>query len=187
MGYTKAQILQLIQEEWKKKKPIDETTTGALAGSGQMGDYSSASAQTGGFFIGPLGHIPRKELNKRLSFKGGKIVDKVNGQPVTEQLILEWFGGDAVRKDKGTPAINKHPFWKGGQFVEIKPKCLTFPYCSEGDSSDKPIRLIGETKETTSACAWDIVEILAEAAKKDPVYVAKLIREHYLQLEREVI
>jgi hypothetical protein len=183
MGYTKAQILQLITEELKKKKPIDETTTGSALGGG----YTAANAVTGGFFIGPLGHIPRKELNKRLSFKGGKVVNKVNGQPVTEQLILEWFGGDTVRNDKNAPSINKHPYWKGGHFVEIKPKCLTFPYCSEGDSADKPIRLIGETKETTSPCAWDIVEILAEAARKEPQYVAKLIREHYLQLEKEII
>lgn len=27
----------------------------------------------------------------------------------------------------------------GGGFVSIKKKCLTFPYCSQGDSKDKPV------------------------------------------------
>lgn len=187
MGYTKAQIQQMLAEELRKKQqPIDETTTGALAGSGVMGDYSADSAKTGGFFIGPLSHLSRKELNKRLAFKDGAIVDKVNGQPVTEQLILEWFGGEAVRHDKNAPKINKKPFWDGGKFVEIKPKCLTFPYCSQGDSGDKPIKLIGESRDAASPCSWGIVEVLAENAKRTPEEVAKLIREYYLKLEKEL-
>jgi hypothetical protein len=187
MGYKKTQILEMIAEALQNKQPIDETTTAALAGTGKMGDYSAESAKTGGFFIGPLGHVPRKELFKRLAYKDGQIVAKVNGQPVTENLILEWFGGDAVRKDKDASPINRKPFWKDGQFVEINPKCLTFPYCSQGDSADKPIKLIGESKEEMSPCAWDIVCALAEQARKEPEYIAKLIRQHYLQLEREIL
>jgi hypothetical protein len=186
MGYTKKQLMEMIAEELRRKpdEVLDETTTGALTGGG-MGAYTSDNAKTGGFFIGPLSGVPQKELKKRLFFKGGKIVDKVNGQPVTEQMILEWFGGDAVRRDSGTPPINKKPFWKGGKFVEIKPKCLTFPYCSQGDSADKPIRLIGETRETSSPCSWGIVQVLAENARRTPETVAKLIREYYLKLESE--
>jgi hypothetical protein len=170
----------MVVEEIRRQNGelIQETTTGAMTG-GVMGGYSSQNAETGGFFIGPLNNIPRKELNKRLSFKGGKIVDKVNGQPVNEQMIVEWFGREKVK------GYNAKPFWKGGKFVEIKPKCLTFPYCSEGDSADKPIRLIGETRETTSPCAWDIVQVLAETARRTPENIAKLIREYYLKLEAE--
>jgi len=178
MGYTKVQILQMIAEELRKKEALDETTTGALTG-GVMGGYSADNAQTGGFFIGPLGHVPRKELNKRLSFKGGQIITKVNGQAVTEQMILEWFGRETVKGKNATP------FWKGGKFVEIKPKCMTFPYCSEGDSADKPIKLIGESREESSPCSWGIVTVLAETARKSPEIIAKLIREHYLKLESE--
>lgn len=179
MGYTKQEIRQiLIEELTKQTRNIDETTTGALTGGG-MGDYSADNAKTGGFFIGPLGHIPRKELNKRLAFKDGSIVTKVNGQSVTEQMILEWFGRETVK------GYNAKPFYKGGKFVEIKPKCLTFPYCSEGDSDDKPIKLIGESREASSPCAWDIVEVLAETAHKSPEFVAKLIREHYLKIEND--
>lgn len=179
MRYTKKQITELIAEAFVQKntKLLGETDTGALTG-GDMGAYSSDNAKTGGFFIGPLGHIPRKELNKRLAWKDGSVVTKVNGQPVTEQMLLEWFGGDKVT------GFNAKPYWEGGKFVEIKPKCLTFPYCSEGDSKDKPIKLIGESKETSSPCSWGIVEVLAETARKDPQYVAKLIREHYLKIEK---
>lgn len=178
MRYTKVQMLGMIAEELRKKAVLGETTTGALTGGG-MGAYSSDNAKTGGFFIGPLGSISHKKLKERLSFKGGKIVTKVNGQPVTEQMIMEWFGRDAVK------GYNAKPFYKGGKFVEIKPKCMTFPYCSEGDSSSKPIKLIGESREESSPCAWDIVEVLAETAHKEPQYIAKLIREHYLKLEVE--
>lgn len=178
MGFTKSQIWDILSEEFRKKQNIDETTTAAITGGG-MGDYSSDNAKTGGFFIGPLGHIPRKELNKRLAFKDGQVVSKVNGQSVTEQMILEWFGGDKVQGG------NAKPFWDGGKFVEIKPKCLTFPYCSEGDSADKPIKLIGESKDNSSPCSWSIIEALSESARKKPEIIAKLIREYYLKIESE--
>jgi hypothetical protein len=178
MRYTKKQIQGLIMETLKKTaEVVEETTTAAISGGG-MGDYSSENATTGGFFIGPLGHVPRKELNKRLAFKDGQIVDKVNGQLVTERMIREWFGRESVK------GFNSKPYYKGGSFVEINPKCLTFPYCSEGDSTDKPIKLIGETRELSSPCSWGIVEILAETTKKKPEYIASLIREHYLKLEK---
>lgn len=178
MRYTKGQIQEMVIEEFSKAKKLDETTTGALTG-GEMGGYSAANAQTGGFFICPLGHVPRKELNKRLAFKDGKIVSHVNGQPVTEQMILEWFGRESVK------GYNSKPFYKGGKFVEIKTKCMTFPYCSEGDSEDTPIKLIGESREDTSPCAWEIIEVLAEAAHRSPENIAKIIREHYLKIEKE--
>jgi len=178
MGYTKDEILDLVAEELKRKKnQLDEMDTGSAMGGG----YSADNAETGGFFIGPLGKVSRKELNKRLAYDDGKIVTKVNGQAVTEQMILEWFGGEQVRGKKGN--FNSKPFWKDGKFVEIKSKCLTFPYCSEGDSADKPIKLIGESKEASSPHSWDIVTVIAEQTKKTPEVIAKLIREHYLKLE----
>jgi hypothetical protein len=32
------------------------------------------------------------------------------------------------------------PLYKGGEFVTIDKKCKTFPYCSQGDSKDKPVK-----------------------------------------------
>jgi len=175
MRYTKKQIQDLIVETAKKKlEVIEETTTAAIGGGG---GYSSENAETGGFFIGPLSNISRKDVNRRVSFKDGAVYNKSDDKPVTEQMITEWFGRESVK------GFNAKPYYKGGSFVEIKPKCLTFPYCSEGDSDDQPIKLIGETRELSSPCAWDIVEVLAEAAHKEPKYVASLIREYYLKLE----
>ena len=47
---------------------------------------------------------------------------------------------------KGNTLKGKGRSWKksqipGGSFVNINPKCKTFPYCSQGNSKDKPIRL----------------------------------------------
>jgi hypothetical protein len=35
----------------------------------------------------------------------------------------------------------KVPQIKGGGFVAIRKKCKTFPYCSQGDSKDKPVKV----------------------------------------------
>ena len=35
----------------------------------------------------------------------------------------------------------KKPLYKGGGFVPFRKKCKTFPYCSEGDSKDKPVKI----------------------------------------------
>lgn len=46
---------------------------------------------------------------------------------------------------KGNTLKGKGRSWKksqipGGSFVDINPKCKTFPYCSQGNSKDKPVR-----------------------------------------------
>lgn len=35
----------------------------------------------------------------------------------------------------------RKPLYKGGGFVTFNKKCKTFPYCSQGDSKDKPVRV----------------------------------------------
>lgn len=40
----------------------------------------------------------------------------------------------------------RKPLYKGGGFVTFEKKCKTFPYCSQGDSKDKPVK----TKKTLS-------------------------------------
>ena len=35
----------------------------------------------------------------------------------------------------------KKPLYKGGGFVNSQKKCKTFPYCSQGDSKDKPVKV----------------------------------------------
>lgn len=153
-----------------------------------LGDPGSP---TYGGFIGPLGRISKKKLNSRLfhtwkdsSVKNGVGVGRIaippqgyvkehiystEGALVTEGDLLEWFGGDLKQK----------PAYNGGQLVAIEPKCLAFPYCSQG-ATDKPIKLIGESKEEMCEGCYGYCSHIAEETGKSPEFVAKLIREKYL-------
>lgn len=153
-----------------------------------LGDPGSP---TYGGFIGPLGRISKKKLNSRLfhtwkdsSVKNGVGVGRIaippqgyvkehiystEGALVTEGDLLEWFGGDLKQK----------PAYNGGQLVAIEPKCLAFPYCSQG-AIDKPIKLIGESKEEMCEGCYGYCSHIAEETGKSPEFVAKLIREKYL-------
>ena len=47
---------------------------------------------------------------------------------------------------RGNTLKGKGTSWKrsqipGGSFVDINPKCKKFPYCSQGNSKDKPVKL----------------------------------------------
>jgi hypothetical protein len=153
-----------------------------------LGDPGSP---TYGGFIGPLGRISKKKLNSRLfhtwkdsSVKNGVGVGRIavppqgyvkehlystEGNLVTENDLLEWFGGDLKQK----------PAYNGGHLVAIEPKCLAFPYCSQG-AVDKPIRLIGESKEEMCGECYGYCSHIAEETGKSPEFIAKLIREKYL-------
>ena len=153
-----------------------------------LGDPGSP---TYGGFIGPLGRISKKKLNSRLfhtwknsGVKNGVGVGRIaippqgyvkehlystEGNLVTENDLLEWFGGDLKQK----------PAYNGGQLVAIEPKCLAFPYCSQG-AVDKPIKLIGESKEEMCEECYGYCSHIAEETGKSPEFIAKLIREKYL-------
>jgi hypothetical protein len=153
-----------------------------------LGDPGSP---TYGGFIGPLSRISKRKLNSRLfhtwgdaSVKNadgtGSIVEppqgyvkehiySVEGKMVTEGDLMDWFGGDLKQK----------PAFDGGKLVTIEPKCLAFPYCSQG-APDKPIKLIGETKEHMCESCYGYCSHIAEETGKSPEYIAKLIREKYL-------
>ena len=170
------------------KFKVTELEESASVGS-VLGDPGSP---TYGGFIGPLGRISKRKLNSRLfstwgdsSVKNGsgkgRIVEppqghvkehiySVEGEMVTEGNLLEWFGGDLKQK----------PAFDGGKLVTIEPKCLAFPYCSQG-AIDKPIKLIGETKEHMCESCYGYCSHIAEETGKSPEYIAKLIREKYLR------
>lgn len=153
-----------------------------------LGDPGSP---TYGGFIGPLSRISKKKLNSRLfhtwkdsSVKNGVGVGRIavppqgyvkehlystEGNLVTEGDLLEWFGGDLKQK----------PAYNGGHLVAVEPKCLAFPYCSQG-AVDKPIKLIGEGKEHMCENCYGYCSHIAEETGKTPEFIAKLIREKYL-------
>lgn len=65
------------------------------------------------------------------------------------------------------------PLYKGGKFVKIKKKCLTFPYCNQGD--------INALKLTELDVFENIVKKLALEYKIDEDLIKKLIREDILK------
>jgi hypothetical protein len=167
-----------------EKKVVNESASVASV----LGDPGSP---TYGGFIGPLSRISKKKLNSRLfhtwkdsSVKNGVGVGRIavppqgyvkehlystEGNLVTEGDLLEWFGGDLKQK----------PAYNGGHLVAIEPKCLAFPYCSQG-ATDKPIKLIGEGKEHMCENCYGYCSHIAEETGKTPEFIAKLIREKYL-------
>ncbi len=172
-----------------EKNKINEDGEGG--GTSTASVLGSSDSSTYGGYIGPLGRISRKKLNSRLfntwgdsSVKNssgvGKVVEppqgymkehvySIEGKMVTEGDIQEWFGVD----------LSKKPSWNGGKLVQIEPKCAAFPYCSQG-AIDKPIKLIGETKETMCPDCYKYCSEIAEATGKTPEVIAKIIRNKYL-------
>jgi hypothetical protein len=171
------------------KNITEKTVVNESASVGSvLGDPGSP---TYGGFIGPLSRISKKKLNSRLfqtwkdsSVKNGVGVGRIavppqgyvkehlystEGNLVTEGDLLDWFGGD----------LKQRPAYNGGQLVAIEPKCLAFPYCSQG-AVDKPIKLIGESKEHMCDNCYGYCSHIAKETGKTPEFIAKLIREKYL-------
>lgn len=183
---TKETLLENIKNTITEEGEGGGTTTSSVLGSSESPSY--------GGFIGPLSGISKRKLNSRVLWRWkdaknsagsgmGKIVEPPqgyvneefiyteNGDRVTEGQLIEWFGADLKQK----------PSFNGGKLVAIEPKCLAFPYCSQG-AIDKPIRLIGETKDGMCEDCYKYCSHIGEATGKKPEYIAKIIREKYLSL-----
>jgi predicted DNA-binding protein len=167
---------------------LGEVNESASLGS-VLGDPGSA---TYGGFIGPLSMISKKKLNSRLfytwgdkSVKNGSGTGSIveppqgyvkehvytnEGEMVTEGDLMKWFGDD----------LKQGPAYNGGKIVSIEPKCMAFPYCSQG-AIDKPIKLIGESKEEMCEDCYGYCSHIGKETNKTPEYIAKLIREKYLE------
>jgi hypothetical protein len=176
-----------------KKYINEEGEGGGAVGTTTASVLGDPGSPTYGGYIGPLGRISRKKLNSRLfnTWKDGSVknsagvgklvtsapqgyvkehVYSIEGKMVTEADLNDWFGADLKQK----------PSWNGGKLVTIEPKCLAFPYCSQG-AIDKPIKLIGETKEGMCPNCYEYCSHVANETKKTPEAIAKIIRERYLR------
>lgn len=128
---------ELIKKSLKKIK--DEPTEATGAGSA-------------GGFEGPAFSMWSEDEEAKAEYKRGK---KIEGE-FTEATSSSSVGAyDAPGFEdvnmKGNNPIGRgkqfrKPLYKGGGFVTFKKKCKTFPYCSQGDSKDKPVK----TKKTLS-------------------------------------
>jgi hypothetical protein len=167
------------------------TASSGASGTNTLSVLGTTDSPNFGGFIGPLSRISKNKLNKRVLWKWkgaknsagdglGKIVEppqgyvsehlySESGDMITESNLLEWFGQDLKQK----------PSFNGGKLVAIEPKCLAFPYCSQG-AIDKPIKLIGETKDGMCADCYGYCSHIAKETGKKPEHIAKIIRERYL-------
>ncbi len=195
---TKQEFLNEIKTKLTEDGDGGASTGGLTAATGGGGTNTfsvmgSTDSPTFGGFIGPLSRISKNKLNKRVlwRWKGaknsagdgvGKIVEPPqgyvsehlyteSGNEITEGDLLEWFGQDLKQK----------PSFNGGKLVAIEPKCLAFPYCSQG-AVDKPIKLIGETKDEMCGGCYEYCAHIGKETGKTPEYIAKIIREKYLSL-----
>jgi len=172
------QLKRLIISKQKNASVINEEgSAGVMSGTNTQSVLGSPDSPSYGGFIGPLSRVMKRKLNTRILWKGGKVVEppqgyvhehlySYGGKMITEGDLQEWFKDD----------LNKKPSWNGGKIVQIEPKCSAFPYCSQG-AIDKPIKLIGETKEEMCDDCYNYCKTIGEEIQKTPEQVAKLIRE----------
>src|SRR5574343_204377 len=172
------QLKRLIISKQKNTSFINEEgSAGVMSGTNTQSVLGSPDSPSYGGFIGPLSRVMKRKLNTRILWQGGKVVEppqgyvhehlySYGGKMITEGDLQEWFKDD----------LNKKPSWNGGKIVQIEPKCSAFPYCSQG-AIDKPIKLIGETKEEMCDDCYNYCKTIGEEIQKTPEQVAKLIRE----------
>ena len=67
----------------------------------------------------------------------------------------------------------KKPIYKGGKFVEVKKKCLTFPYCNQGD--------IKALKLSETGIFENIVDKLSKEYNLSKTTITKMINEEILK------
>ena len=165
---NKEYINSLITEALKKKKEESKEATGA----------SSAGA-----FSGPAFSMFSKDDVARSEYKRPKVkevreeeycdaCDRVKSKCVCDETkkieATEATGSSSVGaydapgfqdvNMKGNTTKGQGSSWKktqipGGGFVHIDKKCKTFPYCSQGNSKDKPV-----TQSSTSSAMFEAIK-----------------------------
>lgn len=165
----RASVANELMDHIKSDVSVDEATAGAVGGGGSfdsaMGD-SPNDSDTSGYYITPQAWAKNKKNwrnynKKNTTYPGGKIV----GNYKIDQTLNE---GNKIPKA-----------WKGGKYVKVKPKCKTFPYCSQGDSDDNPITLVNENNKEIHICEGcnRYLNKLCEQYKTDKRTMLKLLRK----------
>jgi hypothetical protein len=128
----------------KIKKPImklpimdnEEGETKEATGSGSAGGFS-----------GPAFSMWSEDETAKSEYKKSKPVEGEFTEATGSGSVGSYDApGFQDVNMKGNTLKGKGRSWKksqipGGSFVEIDKKCKTFPYCSQGNSKDKPVKL----------------------------------------------
>lgn len=134
-------IENLIKESLKKIK--DETKE--ATGSGSAGGFEGPA-----FSMWSEDDEARSEYKKSEpiegEFKEATSTSSVGAYDAPGFEDVKMRGNNPV----GSGRSYKRTQIPGGSFVTIKNKCKTFPYCSQGNSKDKPIKLTTPGKRKKS-------------------------------------
>jgi hypothetical protein len=123
-------INRLILEALKRKSENKESTGAASAGSSEpalslFADDDKARSE--------YKRLPKEEGE----FTEATTTASVGAYDAPGFEDVHMRGNNPVGRGRSF----KIPQIKGGGFVTIRKKCKTFPYCSQGDSKDKPVKV----------------------------------------------
>ena len=164
-----------VEEKWsqKYKDSIDCTHPKGFSqkahcqGKKKKETKEATSSGSAGGFLAPIGFNPNSKFVKD-SFK--ETPKKVETKEATGSgsagayVTPAAWAKSTKKKDWGGKAKTQIP---GGQFVQVKKKCKTFPYCNQGDI--KALNLTNEQKLDK------IVSELSEKYNISEQYIKKLL------------
>ena len=138
------------EEAFPPKKDVEETTTASGAGA----------------YVGPL----FQEVKEKKQDVEETTLASSSGQYSTPQM---W-----AKNEKNWRGAAK-PTYAGGQFVKVKKKCSTFPYCNQGDINALELtehKMIKEAVKKASKKTGKTKEYIKELVKKE---IEEIIRRSF--------
>jgi hypothetical protein len=123
-------INRLIKEAVRSKKESKESTT--TASSGSFAPKLSMWSED---------EVAKSEYKRKKPIEGEfKEATSTSSNSIYDANSFEDINMNG-NKLKGSGRSWKKTQIPGGSYVEIDKKCKTFPYCSQGNSKDKPVKL----------------------------------------------
>jgi hypothetical protein len=128
---------KIILEAKKKKKETKEAT-----GSGSAGGFEAPL-----FSMFSKDKKAKKEYKKKIEATEATSSSSVGAYDAPGFEDVNMKGNNPIGRGRSFNV----PQIPGGGFVEIQKKCKTFPYCSQGDSKDKPVKVRKKPTAMTEA------------------------------------
>ena len=126
---------QIILEALKKKKKEEETKEATATGGGY--GYSS-----------PAFSMWSEDDKAKSEYKTQKDIKYIEANEMTDSSSVGAYDANSFQDKnmKGNTLKGQGRSWKktqipGGGFVSIDKRCKTFPYCDQGNSKDKPVKV----------------------------------------------
>jgi hypothetical protein len=135
------------EESYQSKKDVEETTTASGAGA----------------YVGPL----FQETKEKKQDVEETTLASSSGQYSTPKM---WA------KDKKNWRGAAKPTYAGGQFVKVKKKCSTFPYCNQGD--------INALELTEHKMIKEAVKKVSKKTGKTKGYIEELVKKEIEEIIR---